>query len=261
MKSNLPIPGSAHPPARGRAGRREFSGLSVRTNGIWSLLGNGVFAASQLGMLVVMARLGTKELVGTYALGLALTSPVFLLFALQLRTLLASDAAVADWSVYFSVRLTTTAMATVVAAVIGWQFMAPGTAAVALAIAVSKAIDSIHDLLYGMYWRSDRMDYIAKSMLLRAIGGLAVFALAFHLTGSLSVAVFSLCAVWMIVLLAYDGPVIGMLFEPGSAPWWLPGWSSTAAKHLIWLGFPAGILSWLVSLQMYVPRYVVQHRL
>lgn len=247
---------------RSAQGIHDSAGLSVRSNGVWSLFGNGVFAGCQMGMLIVMARLGSKELVGTYALGLAITSPVFLFFALQLRTLLAADAADdIDLNVYFAVRLMTTIAATMVAAGLGWLLMMPGTASVAVAIAVSKAIDSFHDLAYGIHWRSNRMDFIARSMLARGVLGLAAFAVAFAATGSLAAAVVALCIVWLVVLIAYDGPMVQELSLEGSPRWWLPAWSASTVKRLVWLGLPAGVLSWLVSLQMYVPRYVVQHRL
>ena len=263
---SLPVPSLPRIQNDGRAARSGapggLLGLSVRKNAIWSLVGNGGFAACQLGMLVVLARLGTQELVGRYAFGLAITSPIFLFFSLQLRTLLAAHASDdADFNVYLTVRLITTAMATAVVALIGWRHASLDAATVIVAIGLSKAIDSLHDVVYGLYWRCNRMDYIAISMLVRGTGGLAAFALTFQLTRSVNAAVVSLSAIWLLVFAAYDGPVAARLTPVGSTPWWNLPWSSAMAKRLIWLGFPAGILSWLVSLQIYAPRYFVQHEL
>ena len=73
------------------------------------LAGNMVYAACQFGMLSVLAKLGSPSIVGQYALGLAITAPVFMLTNLQLRGVQATDArhefAFAD---YFTLRLIST---------------------------------------------------------------------------------------------------------------------------------------------------------
>lgn len=232
-------------------------GLSVRSNGIWSLVGNGVFAASQFGMLVVMARLGTQELVGTYALGLALVTPVFVLFSLQLRTLFATHAGDrVDVGTYVGVRVVTTAAALLIAAAIGWRFMPAGTAGVALALALSKAIDLFHDLAYAVHYRRHRMDVMTKSQLLRGITGLTAFAVTFYYTASPAIGVLALCGAWIAIFFVYDLPTAWREMPVHARAW--TGWSWTTASRLVWLGVPGGILSWLVALQTSVPRYLIQ---
>src|SRR6476660_1556484 len=80
----------AHVPAvRAVAPRRA---LSLRSNFSWTFAGNVVYAACQWGMLSALAKLGNPELVGQFALALAVTSPVFMLANLQLRGVQATDA-------------------------------------------------------------------------------------------------------------------------------------------------------------------------
>jgi hypothetical protein len=43
--------------------------LSLRLNFSWTMVGNFVYAGCQWGMLMVLAKLGTPEIVGTFALG------------------------------------------------------------------------------------------------------------------------------------------------------------------------------------------------
>ena len=50
--------------------------LTLRRNFSWTFVGNFVYAACQWGMLVVLAKLGTPEMVGQFTLGLAVTAPV-----------------------------------------------------------------------------------------------------------------------------------------------------------------------------------------
>jgi hypothetical protein len=51
-------------------------GLSLRRNFAWTVLGNVTYAACQWGMLVALAKLGSPEMVGQFALGLAIGAPV-----------------------------------------------------------------------------------------------------------------------------------------------------------------------------------------
>jgi len=64
----------------------------LRVSFSWTLAGNVVYAATQFGMLSVLAKLGNPSIVGQYALGLAITAPVFMLTNLQLRGVQATDA-------------------------------------------------------------------------------------------------------------------------------------------------------------------------
>jgi len=71
--------------------RRKPKALSLPRNVTWSAVGNVTYAATQWGMLIILAKLGTPEMVGQYALGLAVTGPVFMLANLQLRVIQATD--------------------------------------------------------------------------------------------------------------------------------------------------------------------------
>ena len=60
--------------------------LSFRVKFPWTLLGNVIYAGCQWSMLVVLAKLGSSEMVGQFALGLAMNAPVFMFANLQPRT-------------------------------------------------------------------------------------------------------------------------------------------------------------------------------
>ena len=64
---------------------------SLSTSFAWSLTGNMVYAASQVGVVAVLANLASPTTVGRYALGLAIVTPVLLFAKLQLRSVLATD--------------------------------------------------------------------------------------------------------------------------------------------------------------------------
>src|SRR5262245_20155316 len=87
----------------------------LRENAAWTLAGNVVYTGCQWGILVVLARLGSPEMVGQFVLGLAVSAPVLMFTNLQLRGVLATDArheyAFAD---YLGARLLMTALALLV---------------------------------------------------------------------------------------------------------------------------------------------------
>src|ERR1043166_3883519 len=64
----------------------------LRANFLWTLCGTLVYSGCQWGLLVVLAKLGNAEMVGQFALGLAITAPALMFSNLQLRSVLATDA-------------------------------------------------------------------------------------------------------------------------------------------------------------------------
>ena len=65
--------------------------LTLRQNFSWTFVGNIIYAASQWGMLVVLAKLGSPEMVGQFTLGLAVTAAIILFANLQLRQIQTTD--------------------------------------------------------------------------------------------------------------------------------------------------------------------------
>src|SRR4029077_18772125 len=63
----------------------------LRSDFTWVLAGNVLYSACQWGIVVALAKLGSPEKVGEYALGMAISAPIVLFANLQLRALLASD--------------------------------------------------------------------------------------------------------------------------------------------------------------------------
>ena len=81
---------------------------SLQGNFSWTLAGNGVVAVSQLGIIVILARLGSPLTLGQFSLALAVTAPVFILLNLKLRAVQATDAhGEYQFSEYFALRAVT----------------------------------------------------------------------------------------------------------------------------------------------------------
>ncbi len=241
----------------------KLSPLSLRANFSWTFVGNVVYAGSQWGMLVVLAKLGTPEMVGQFSLGLAVTAPVIMFANLQLRAVQATDARREyHFSDYFGLRLLTTLLALVVIAGItlasGYRWE---TALVILGVGVAKAFESISDVFYGLFQQRERMDRIAKSMMIKGPLSLAALGIGVALTGTVLGGVVGLATVWAALLLAYDvrnGMLIlrGAGGESEGRP--CPRWDIPTLRRLAWLALPLGLVMMLISLNTNIPRYFVE---
>lgn len=232
--------------------------LGLRQNALWTFCGEGAYGFSQLCILIVLARLGSVALVGQYAWALAVTTPIFLFFSLQLRTILAATPnSAAVFGTFVRARLITTAIAASSVILLA-SFLDSPMALIVAGIGLAKAIDSLSDVLYGLFWQQNRMDLIARSMILRSIGSLTCFTLTLYLTNSLILCVFTTAGAFSLVLVLHDSLVayttqFGVLKDTFVTEFRNRSWLT-----LIFIGLPAGMLSCLASLEVYIPRYFLE---
>ena len=256
-------PGAATDPVRFRSGA--LPRTSDTTRGLsgkfaWTLLGNGIYATTQWGLLVVIAKLGAPELVGRFALGLAVCAPVFLLSRLALRPVQASDArSEYEFGHYLALRIATIPVALgcvgIIALTVDYRQEVAG---VILAVAVAKAAESLSDPFYGAFQQRERMDDISKSMIAKGLLALAGFALVFQLTGDLLWSVATLAAAWAAVLVLFDFRKAAAFLTVAALR---PRWERKVLFDLARLALPVGIGAMLLSLSSNVPRYFVERLL
>src|SRR5512137_2042574 len=142
---------------------------SLRRSFAWTLAGNVVYAGCQWGMLVAIARLTDATAVGRFALGFAVTAPVFQLASMQVRSVQVTDAARRHrFSDYLGVTLVTMLLALVaVAILVSRSGHDPATRRIVLAVAVSKAIEGVNEVYYGALHQVERMRPIATALVWR----------------------------------------------------------------------------------------------
>ncbi|MBW4687800.1 MAG: oligosaccharide flippase family protein [Komarekiella atlantica HA4396-MV6] len=254
--------------------------LSLRRNFYWTFAGNMIYASCQWGMLVVLAKLGTPEMVGRFTLGLAVTAPIILFSNLNLRAVQATDAKQQyRFGDYLLLRLITIVLAVVV--IIGLTFVGGyrgETALVILVIGLAKGIESISDVFYGLLQQRERMDRIAKSMIFKGLLSLIALGGGVFLTKSVAWGAVGLAFVWLLILIVYDIPIsirlIGVnnlrtcftlvreFFKVQSferSP--LQKFDTKTLKELLWLTLPLGFVMMLISLQTNIPRYFIERYL
>jgi O-antigen/teichoic acid export membrane protein len=238
--------------------------LSLKANVGWTLWGNLVNALAQWGVLVSLAKLGDPSMVGQYALALAIVSPVVLFSNLQLRSVQTTDVtgqfAFAD---YFGLRLITLlgACAVLVVILAGAGYKRE-TALVVVGVGLGKCIDGISDIYYGLLQRYERMDYISWSLLLRSPLSLSALAIAVFATGHVYWGAMAQALVSLLVLYAYDVRIADRLLRsmPSAAQTPLrPRWVLPNLSRIAVTASPLGIVILLISLQVNVPRYFIEH--
>ncbi|MBZ5639456.1 MAG: oligosaccharide flippase family protein [Acidobacteriia bacterium] len=246
-------------------GDREIRPLSLRRNFSWTLAGNLVYAGCQWGMLVVLAKLVSPEDVGQFALGLAVTAPVFMFTNLQLRAVQATDAAEEFlFGDYVGLRLVLTGVALLaviaIALASGYRI---GTAAVLISMGIAKAFESVSDVLYGLMQHRERMDRIAVSMMIKGTVSVTVLAVATYLSRSVFVGVIALAVSWAAVLAAYDVPNAIWILRSAPNGAHGPGvrWDPSTLRRLALTALPLGFVTMLVSLNANIPRYFIEHLL
>jgi len=249
-------------------------GLSLRTNFSWTLLGNIVYSGCQWGMLVILAKLGSPVMVGQFALGLAVTAPIIMFANLQLRAVQATDAKHEYlFGDYLGLRLIAILLALVV--IIAISFFSgyrTETMLVILAVGVAKVFESISDVFFGLLQQHERMDRIAKSMMLKGFLSLLALGIGVYLTRSTLWGVIGLAVAWALILVYYDlksGVLIlrlSQITDPSANikiddSTLSPRWDKAKLRKLALLALPLGFVMLLISLNVNIPRYFIEHYL
>lgn len=231
---------------------------SLRVNFRWTLAGNLVYSLCQWGMLSVLAKAGNVSIVGQFALGLAISAPVFMFTNLGLRAVQVTDGrrdyCFADC---FTLRILTTVLALLVVVVLvfasGYDNVTRG---IILLVALAKFVECLSDVIGGLLQLHERLDQAAVSLMIRGVLSASVFAETFLLTHSLIASIAAMCLAWLAVLLGYDLPRAKDALAPGERYIHMD-WR--VERKLVGLSWPLGFGTMLLSLNGNIPRYLLAH--
>ncbi len=229
--------------------------IAPRQNFLWALSGNVVYAFSQWLVLVLIAQQLTSREVGQFALGLAISGPVVLLASLELRGVQATDAKnLFRFRDYLSVRFMAMGVAlagiAVVAVLAGYRGSNLQTI---IAVGLAKAIEALSDVCYGRLQKQERLNQIARSLMLKGALTIAAVAGVLRAGGTVATVALALAVSWGLVLLLHDSVVSRAFAE-------LVGSRSDRAAmwRLVRLTLPLGGVSTLLSIQANAPRYFIE---
>jgi O-antigen/teichoic acid export membrane protein len=228
--------------------------VSLRRNVSYMLVGNMTYAMTQWGIIMALAKLGSAKMVGEFTLALAVTAPLIFIFDLQLRSVIATDTKNEfTFRQYLSLKGISSLL---VILVLGGIVMVGNfhgqTALVIFLIGVAKLIESIIELHYGLFQKHERMDVIAKSLMIRGIISLLVISILVITTNSLVMAVLGFALSWLILFLVVERPKARQLIKAKEV-------SQHSIKNLFLTSLPLGIVIMMISLYTNIPRYVIEH--
>jgi O-antigen/teichoic acid export membrane protein len=236
--------------------------VSLRRNFAWTVSGNVVYAICQWGILIVIAKLGTPTMMGQFALGLAISAPVFMMTSLQLRTVLATDAR-DEYRLgnYLALRVLGTALGLV--AIMGFVLVSGlrrETAVVVLLVSLAKAAEAMSDIIYGFWQKHEHFDKIAIALGGRGLGSVAAMGAVLYLTRSVALSTAAMALFWALWLATYERSGAKSLLSSLSAGERLrPEWDRATGRQLVVLALPLGIVMLMLSLNANIPRYFIEH--
>ena len=237
--------------------------LSLRKNFSWALVGNVFYSACQWGMLIVLAKLGSVEMVGVYALAVAVAVPITLFGKLQLQTVFVTDARNEyPFGDYLGLRIITT-VATVVAITLVALLSSDDKEIIIVTIIVGsgQGILSIREMYLTAMQKSERMDMVSISNMLQGLLSLVIFIAVIWFTHSLIYGVAGLLLARGFILTLYDLPRAKRLLAATNSMEHRK--FSEIRRHwkgllkLAWISFPIGIAVALISLNANIPKYFI----
>jgi O-antigen/teichoic acid export membrane protein len=237
---------------------------SLRTGALQVLIGNGTFNACRLAAVVLLAKKTSAEIVGQYETGLAIATPVLLFFGLELRTVFVASA---DDRIPLSAfrrlrRLGSLLAGAVLAGVVAWRATsdAPAMAALLAGACALRAALQAAELDWGVFQRSERLDWLGTSNALRGVLMLVAFA-GFATAGPAAgwsgaaraaAAVWTSAAAWVGVALLFDRPRLRRLVGAERPP------RTDDLRRTVIDSLPLTLVALLISLCDSVPRLVVR---
>lgn len=248
-------------------------GLSPRRNFTWTIFGNGTHAGCQWLLIAIIARLGTPEMLGAYALARSVSSPILALTGMNLRSIQATDASREfRFNSYFALRLLAAMVSVVLLAGVA-VFAASDVSRmwIILVVGLVGTLDSISDIFYGLYQAGERMDCVSTSLVGKGLFSVAAFAVTILLTGNLVAAVAMVATVGILFLLLYELPkafrilntqlVLATQAKPTQVGWGsiAPDFERGPLTRLIWIAAPLGAATVLSSIAVNLPKYFIAY--
>ena len=132
------------------------------------------------------------------------------------------------------------------------------TLMVVIAVACTRAVDSLSDLLYGLFQLHERLDLIALGMSARGVAGLLALVCAMSLTHSAVIALLALSVAWLVVLLTYEWP-IALRMSAANPQELLRLGSMQTCGRLIMLCVPLAFVLLVLNATTSIPRLMLQH--
>lgn len=171
-----------------------------------NIVGQAVWAAGQMAVLIFLSHEGLQELVGVYAVGMGVFAVATMLLGLDLRVAVSTDRKDA---IGFRTAIMARAIACAIAlpaAAVSMALMTPGRGEfiVATVLVAARVADQLSDVVVGFYVRDSIRNAIARSFLFRGLAVLGAVCLAWILGWSVTAMAWTALAAVILASLAAD---------------------------------------------------------
>jgi len=241
-----------------------YTPLSLRKNFLWTFTGNTVKAASTWGIIAMLVKMGGTVMVGKFELGRAIAVPLMAITMLQLRAIQVTDArGEYSFADYLGTRLFMTILGVVAFVIIAWRWYSGETAWVILLWGLAVSIESVSDIVRGLFQRYERMNLSGTSMVIKGLASIVTAGALIWLTGRLTEAIAGIVVIYLLVLFLYDFPKAYHLLAYKSAAeniprQIMPRFNVKITLALLWLALPLGIVYFSGSLQSSIPKLILE---
>lgn len=239
------------PPATPFRGRFKRDMIAVATGQVAYALGQWAVGAS-------LAKMAGIEAMATYGLALAISSPIYFLTNMSLRTAVARDAGRAySFSDYLRARMIDTGVALLAMTLAAFAISMDRGGAAAIAVmlfAFTRAIDVVFDLIYGAKQRNGDALAVGLSLVMRGLLAPTACVIGLHLTGGALWSAFAAMALVLgAALLATEwGPVVAArAAEP----------TKRGGVAVIRHAWPLGVGAACIALETAIPRYMIEAKM
>lgn len=224
----------------------------------WILSANVLRNVGLIVILVLLARLTSPDVVGRYALALALTTPIFTFAQFGLKGVYLTMRADYRFRSYVVVQVTMLVLALIVSVAVALIFTPDVTLTVALVAAI-KGADAMSDLFSGPMQKYRSAPRIFLGYLLGALAASAVTGAALALTGSLDVALAGLMLTSVLtaaVLMGRPARQLTMRHEDSGHSRLRP---REDRRAILRAGFPMGLATAILALVSSMPQFFLAH--
>ena len=220
----------------------------------WSVIGNLIYALSQWAVVTIIARVGSFQDVGSYALSLAVTAPIILFFNFQYNAILATDSKEEyTFSQYFGSRIINSSIALIIIILVSLLYKDNSEVMILIILmGFVKYFESLSDLCFGFFQKNNRIDLMGKSQFYRGILNVLIVGILFIITKSVIVSIVGLLLLMLFRLITYD--LSNVKKYTTIAPDFKFNWIL-----LIKMTYPLGFVSLINSLNTNIPRYFLEY--
>ncbi|SEN48687.1 Membrane protein involved in the export of O-antigen and teichoic acid [Mesobacillus persicus] len=236
--------------------------LSLKSNVIWAFVGNVIYAMSQWGILITLTKFGTPEMVGQYALGLAITAPFFVLLSFNLRVVMVTDKTEQyRFNDYLTLRILMMLISFIFIIIIS-PFLTNNllTLFVVLQVGILKVSEFISDIFHGIFQKVEKLHLVSISKIIKGVLSLIIVLVLIYLTENILITLTGLIISWVLILIIYDyrmsKKILGEYLANSEEV--KLKWSYSNLKRLAAISFPLGIVAALDTLNVNIPRYFIQ---